>query len=190
VNHKSIVLACTAFLPSCSQHIQNIPPTADIIINYISLDHRYVAVFSKHGAHIRVPAMLSAALPMSDITSIDTDIGVKCISVGPPLTSVEFAIKSNASEGDSYSCKRSKFYVEKCFDSCRSYVVTIQPIDTVGDYRSNLISRIYFNRCVGITKIDLDEPLKSENPFRSLDLTSTSGLFADDDPLSCLKSDQ
>jgi hypothetical protein len=157
VNHKSIVLACTAFLPSCSQHIQNIPPTADIIINYIS---------------------------------IDTDIGVKCISVGPPLTSVEFAIKSNASEGDSYSCKRSKFYVEKCFDSCRSYVVTIQPIDTVGDYRSNLISRIYFNRCVGITKIDLDEPLKSENPFRSLDLTSTSGLFADDDPLSCLKSDQ
>lgn len=144
---------------------------SDQDIVYISGDLQHVAVFSPDSARFGPRLALGTDWGSSPARYFEPSAHVRCVSVGPPGNTIEFAIKRPLRAGDRYRCLTTSFRVTRCFDRCRAAVIEI---------RATLTSYMYVDACLGVVAIDsfaddLAEGIPHEVPL----LRGRFGILAD-----------
>ena len=154
-------------------------------VTYVSSDLGHVAVFTKTGGRFGDYLALSeAAWPSSPARYFEPTHGIQCVSLGPPLSSVEFAIKRPIKQGDEYRCLRSQFHVVKCFAECRAAVVAIK--SPLGNSIPGFLnSQIYVDNCLGIVAFNMGEDLTKGMPLDAQWLRGEVGILANTDYPKC-----
>lgn len=173
----SMLASCAYSQTATAQARPGTPPSE---IEYISTDLSTVAVFSPRGARFgSFLARSEVAWPSSPTRFFDVKPGIRCVSIGKPGNTVEYAIKERASLGDAYKCVDSLFRVTRCFLGCRSSIVEVRTPIRAANRRGTFKSYLYVDSCRGVLVIsqlmDLSKGIPPSAPW----LRGSVGILAD-----------
>jgi hypothetical protein len=159
-------------------------PASESEIAYVSTDLRHAAVFTQQGARFGPPLLVfSPVEPFSPARYFDTADGAQCISVGPPGSTVEFAIKRPIVAGEQYRCLATSFRVVRCFEGCRAAVIEIEA--RLDNDRGSLKSYIYAHNCLGVLVFSQNGDLAGGIPLDAEWLRGNVGILADRNHPAC-----
>jgi len=174
----ALVLASCAAAPPFAALAARFEPAQDI--RYVSGDLRNVLVFSREGARFGDRTALAPGLwPSYPAEIIPTNDRVECISIGPPGSDVQLAIRRPLRAGDRYRCLRTSFHVARCFADCRAAVVEIEQRPASGVRGGPFLSSMYVDSCRGLLVYGDVGNLAEGIPLGALWLRDNVGLFAD-----------
>jgi hypothetical protein len=117
------------------------------------------------------------------------DDNVRCVSVGMPGNSVEFAVKRPIRMGEEYKCLRTSFRVSRCFDDCKGAIIEIlRPLsgNAVGTYKASM----YVESCRGVIILSAAFDLAEGIPLSASWLRGEVGILADPDYPKCRRSER
>lgn len=158
-------------------------PAADDI-RYVSSDLRHVAVFSKDSARFGPRLALSPDWGSSPARYLDSPDGVRCVSVGRPGNTEEFAVKRPLKAQESYKCLTTAFRVVHCFEGCRAAVV--ERVSQAGGHaRGTRRSHMYVDGCAGVVAFSSAGNLIEAIPAQAELLRGKVGILADRDRPDC-----
>lgn len=157
-------------------------------IRYLSLDHRRVMVFSggtgrSGGIHNYGPPDPNNPNPPYPMREFHTADGVRCISVGPPGITDEFAVRRPIRAGDRYACLGSKFEVTHCTADCRSAIIGVET--SRGPGLDPIRSQMYVDSCRGVLILSDTGDLLEGVPLNARLLRDSVGILADPDYPAC-----
>jgi hypothetical protein len=148
-------------------------------IQYVSDNHHHIVIFDGlkvfGGPPIELPAIPAKYMTIGD--------SIQCVSVGPPSSTSEYAIRRPIKLNDRYQCRGTNFYVVRCFNSCKQALVMIdRPANKTG------LPTDYFlaDDCVGILQFNVLETGKSSPDAEKLQ--GGGGILASNQYPSCTRS--
>ena len=170
-------------LASCAAHdpVVTNGTTAQPVqeIRYVSSDLRFAMVFSEGSARAgHILAFSPGAVLPSSTREIQTDDRVRCLSMGPQGSSVEFAIRRPIRTGDRYQCLRSSFRVTRCFADCRAAIVEAD-LPLSGGVRGTRKAYMYVDSCLGLLAWGDTGNFNEGIPLDAVWLRGNVGILAD-----------
>jgi hypothetical protein len=157
-------------------------------IRYLSLDHARAFVFSGRtarsgGIEAYAPPSPIVPYPSSPMREFRTADNARCVSVGPPGNTIEFAVRHPIRAGDRYSCLGSTFEVTHCTDGCRSAIIRVElaRAPDIGPLRSQM----YVDSCRGVLIFSDTGDLTQGVPLDARLLRDPVGILADPDYPAC-----
>ncbi|HVQ06842.1 MAG TPA: hypothetical protein VMS43_00255 [Allosphingosinicella sp.] len=156
-------------------------------IRYLSLDHTRVIVFSgrtgRSGgieAYVSLPTDVTPPSLMREFRTADA---VRCVSLGPPGNTIEFAVRRPIRVGDRYACLGTSFEVTHCTDNCRSAIIRVER--SSGPDIEPSRSQMYVDRCRGLLIWSDTGDLMQGVPLDAFLLRDPVGILADPDYPAC-----
>lgn len=160
-------------------------PSTPPQIEYVSSDLGNAAVFAASEARFGPPFLaLGPEWPSSPVRYFEEGNGVQCVSVGPPASSDEFAIKRPIRLGERYSCLTTSFRVIRCFERCRAAVIE-RTSGLVGSISGASRSYIYVHDCIGVLAFSQRDISTSGIPLDAALLRSAVGILSNNSYPNC-----
>lgn len=168
-------------LASCALHRPAVTaaPEAAQEIRYVSSDLRFVMVFSNGSARSgNFMALSPGLLSPFPTREIETNDRVRCLSMGPSGSSVEFAIRRPIRAGDRYRCLATSFLVTRCFGDCRAAIIEVA-VPLSGGINDTRKAYMYVDTCVGLLVYGDTGDLAEGIPVSAAWLRGEVGILAD-----------
>jgi hypothetical protein len=172
----SFILMLAACATDDKRHHRSSWETGEI--RYVSADLSRMGVFYKGGARLGSPPGVSAIWPPAPTREIDLDESIRCLSVGTPGNSVEFAIKRPIRIGQQYQCLETSFRVSKCFDYCKAAIIEVVRLasgNLAGTYKDSM----YVDSCRGVIILGTLSDLSEGVPLNAEWLQGEVGILSD-----------
>lgn len=149
-------------------------------IIYVSADLKYAMAFSAGRVRTgNLAALAPDLLPSYPVREVAAGDGVRCLSIGPPSNSLEFAIKRPIRRGDEYRCLATSFRVTQCFENCRAATIEVRWQRPDDDRNDTLRSYMYVDACRGLVAYSNDRDLSDGIPLQAPLLRGQIGILAE-----------
>lgn len=148
-------------------------PGAAQEIVYASTDLRHVIVFAPDRVEFGPPLDFRPETRSDPPRYFEPSEGVRCVSLGPPGNSIEYAIKRPIRADERYQCGTTSFRVTRCFGDCQAAVIEVT------DRRGVVTSHLYVNRCLGVLAFSQTGDLTQGIPLDAELLRGNVGILAD-----------
>jgi hypothetical protein len=142
-------------------------------IVYASADLRHVIVFAPDRVEFAPPLDFRPDSRFVPPRYFEQSEGVRCVSLGPPGNSIEYAIKRPIRADERYQCGTTSFRVARCFGDCQAAVIEVT------DRRGVVTSHLYVNRCLGVLAFSQSGDLSEGIPLEAEWLQGAFGILAD-----------
>jgi hypothetical protein len=182
VDRLSAILACLFLLCSCvsssdDARSASIDHVSDKTV-YANTNYERISIFYPTETVLSSMYFLSDTAIRSPTKYFNTNNGMACVSIGPPNTSVEFAIRRPISQDDMYTCNRTSFRVIKCFANCNVAIIEVVVDRGNVEINEKLKSFMYVDDCRGILAMNASNPFVNGIPADGEWLRSDFGILS------------
>ena len=153
----------------------SLAPAQEIV--YASTDLRHLVVFGRDGARFGPPLDYRPGHPPAATRYFEPEHGVRCVSIGIPGNTTEYAIKRPISAGERYRCGRTSFRVVRCFAHCRAAI--IEHDSRLADNLGAPEGYMYVNSCLGVLAFSSTGDPARGIPLAAELLRGNVGILAD-----------
>lgn len=131
-------------------------------------------------AFVSLPTDVTPPYPMREFRTAD---GVRCVTVGPPGITDQYAVRRPMRAGDRYACLGSTFEVTHCTDNCRSAIIAVATSRAPG--LDPIRSQMYVDSCRGLLIWSDTGDLMQGVPLDAFLLRDPVGILANPDYPAC-----
>jgi hypothetical protein len=171
----SLLSACSSLTRSDTLSTPSSVSTSEI--TYESADLRHVIVFAEDGAHFGPPLEFSPETPPPPTRFIEPGSGIRCVSIGLPGNTDDFAIQRPIRLGRRYQCGTTRFEVIRCFENCRAAVIEREWRAAANQPSQK--TYMYVDSCAGVVAFSQSNDLSVGIPPDAEFLRGPVGILAD-----------